>query len=855
MPFGAEVRAGTGVRFSLWAPEARQVELCLEDRDAAIPVERDEEGWASVTVAGAHPGTRYAYRIDRGLAMPDPASRFQPEDVHGPSEVIDPDSFDWTDGAWRGRPWHEMVFYELHVGTFTLEGTFAGVQSRLDHLADLGVTAVELMPVADFPGRRNWGYDGVLPFAPDSRYGRPEDLKALVQACHDRGLAVFLDVVYNHFGPEGNYLGVYAPHFFSLRHHTPWGDAINFDAPGSQVVRAFFRDNALFWLEEYHLDGLRLDAVHAIWDDSPVHILEEIGRAVQEGPGRSRRVHLVLENDRNESRYLRLRAGGRPLYAAQWNDDIHHALHVLCTGERGGYYADYPDPVGALARCLTEGFAYQGEHSPHRGSPRGEPSRDVPPTAFVSFLQNHDQIGNRAFGERLSALAPAAAVRAATSLLLLAPSPPMLFMGEEWAAAEPFLFFCDFGDDLGPRVVEGRRAEFARFPEFADPERREQIPSPEDEATYRRCVLRWEVLAQPPHHERSEWIRGLLDLRRREIVPRLEHARPGQARCERLGENGLVVEWALAGGARLRLVANLGSRPLPVASPSGHPGRCLIESEPVGAASSGLPPWYVAYHLVESTPSHRDAILDQFTRQAGPFSTAAGIKDEQALRLLVEFAGAGPDDTVLDVACGGGLVVCAFARVARHATGIDLTPAMIARARALQQERGLTNVTWRLGDVVPLPFADGSFSIVTSRFAFHHFLDPGAVLAEMKRVCRPGGTVAVVDTDASADPVKAREFNRMEKLRDPSHVRAMPRAELIELFARAGLSEPRATAYRLESDLESLLGRSFPLPGDADKIRQIFAGSLENDRLGIPLEREGDTIHYAYPVAVLASTV
>ena len=255
-----------------------------------------------------------------------------------------------------------------------------------------------------------------------------------------------------------------------------------------------------------------------------------------------------------------------------------------------------------------------------------------------------------------------------------------------------------------------------------------------------------------------------------------------------------------------------------------------------------------------SAPSHRDAILDQFTRQAVPFSTAAGIKDEQALQLLVEFTGAGAEDTILDVACGGGLVVCAFARVVRHATGIDLTPAMIDRARALQQERGLTNVTWRLGDVLPLPFVDGSFSIVTSRFAFHHFLDPARVLAEMKRVCLPGGKVVVVDTDASADPVKAAEFNRMEKLRDPSHVRAMPRAELTQLFARVGLPAPRATGYRLESDLESLLGRSFPLPGDADKIRQIFAASIEDDRLGIPLRREGDTIHYAYPVAVLVSS-
>ncbi len=601
MRFGAEVRGREGVRFNLWAPGARQVELCLEDGSVPIPIERDASGWASILIARAGPGARYRYRIDGGLVVPDPASRFQPEDVHGPSEVIDPGAFDWTDTAWRGRPWHEMVFYELHVGTFSPEGDFEGVWRRLDHLANLGVTAIELMPVADFPGRRNWGYDGALPFAPDSRYGRPEQLKVLVQACHARELAVFLDVVYNHFGPEGNYLGAYAPHFASQRHRTPWGDAINFDGPGSGEVRAFFRDNALYWLEEYHFDGLRLDAVHAIRDDSPIHILDEIGRAVQDGPGESRLVHLVLENDKNEARYLRLRANGRRLYAAQWNDDIHHALHALCTGERTGYYLDYPDPGGALLRCLTEGFAYQGEPSLHRGRPRGEPSRDLPLAAFVSFLQNHDQIGNRAFGERLSTLAPAAAVRAATLLLLLAPSPPLLFMGEEWAATEPFLFFCDFGGDLRPRVNEGRRAEFARSPGFSDPAKREMIPSPDAEDTFRRCVLGWEALTRREHREWHEWVRGLLDLRRREIMPRLERVRSGLARGTRLGETGLAVDWGLDDGATLRLVANLGPHSLALASLREENERPLAESEPIEAASTELPPWYVAYSLVDGS--------------------------------------------------------------------------------------------------------------------------------------------------------------------------------------------------------------------------------------------------------------
>src|SRR5262245_61017606 len=318
MPFGAEVLPEAGVRFGLWAPAASRVELWIEDEKTTLDMARDPDGWAHVVTDRLRPGRAYRYRIDGGLRVPDPASRFQLADVHGPSEIVDPRTFEWTDDGWTGRPWPEMVIYEVHVGTFTPSGTFEGVRKRLDHLVDLGITAVELMPVAEFPGRANWGYDGVLPFAPDSRYGRPEDLKAFVDACHAHGLAVFLDVVYNHFGPEGNYLFAYAPAFASGRHQTPWGAAVNFDGPGSEMVRAFFRDNALYWIEEYHIDGLRLDAAHEIYDDSPVHVLDEIGRAVLEGPGRDRHVHLVLENDRNQSRYLR-RPQGRGFYAAQWN--------------------------------------------------------------------------------------------------------------------------------------------------------------------------------------------------------------------------------------------------------------------------------------------------------------------------------------------------------------------------------------------------------------------------------------------------------------------------------------------------------------------------------------------------------
>ncbi len=561
-------------------------------------MELDGGGWARIETDRAKAGARYRYRIDGRTLVPDPASRFQPLDVHGPSEVIDPEEFEWTDDDWTGLSWEAVVFYELHVGTFTPDGTFTAAASRLDYLVDLGATAVQLMPIADFPGRWNWGYDGVLPFAPDGRYGRAEDLKAFVQACHARGLAIFLDVVYNHFGPEGNYIGLYAPQFFSSTHRTPWGDAINFDGPGSEVVRRFLTENALFWLNEYHLDGLRLDAVHAIRDRSPVHILTEIARAVHTGPGASRLVYLVLENDGNEARYLRPDSTGRRLYAGQWNDDIHHALHVLATGESAGYYADYRDPIGALTRCLTEGFAYQGDYSPYRGRARGEPSADVPLTAFVSFLQNHDQIGNRAFGERITTLAGEPAVRAATALLLLAPSPPLLFMGQEWAAREPFQFFSDFGPELGPRVARGRREEFARFPAFSDPERRELIPNPQEEETVGRSRLRWDALIEPEHRGWWEWIRRLLRLRRREIVPRLTAADLVKARAIRLGGSGFTVEWSLARGATLRLVANLGPSPLSGGLRWGDPGRCLFVLEPSPAAGP-LAPWHVAYYLSE----------------------------------------------------------------------------------------------------------------------------------------------------------------------------------------------------------------------------------------------------------------
>ncbi len=606
MPWGAQVTEDARVRFALWAPAAGTVSVLLGrgDGGAELALAPGDAGWFSLVTGEAVPGSLYRFRIDGADLVPDPASRSQPHGVHGPSEVIDPGAFVWQDADWRGRPWHEAVIYELHVGAFSERGDFAGVEHRLDELAGLGITALELMPVAAFPGTRNWGYDGVLPYAPERSYGGPAGLKRLVQAAHGRGLMVLLDVVYNHFGPEGNYLHRYAPQFFTTRHRTPWGDGINFDGEHSETVRSFFIDNALYWLEEYGLDGLRLDAVHAIADDSRPDILTELAQRVRERYAGDRRVHLVLENDDNAARYLDPAADGG--YDAQWNDDIHHALHVLLTGEKDGYYADYADePAAALARCLAEGFAYQGEPSPHRGGEaRGEPSAALPPTAFVSFLQNHDQVGNRAFGERIHALAPAPAVRVATALLLLAPSPPLVFMGQEFAAETPFLFFCDFGEGLAEAVAEGRRGEFARFARFAAAGSRAAIPDPNDEATFLRSRLARDAAGQARQAREARFFARLLALRHEEIVPRLAGIGGGAGRLLGARAGALQVEWTLADGSVLAVAANLDDGAAPpdvIQAPHGRNLFAWPEAAAAELAVGTLPPWSVVSTLgVES---------------------------------------------------------------------------------------------------------------------------------------------------------------------------------------------------------------------------------------------------------------
>ncbi len=582
--FGPELTA-QGVTFRLWAPAARSVDLVVDrGRPRRMPPQGD--GWHALAVAGADKGTRYRFRIDGELEVPDPASAFQPDDVGGPSEVVDHGFYPWRAPDWRGRPWEETVVLELHVGTFTPEGTFRAAIGRLDHVVASGFTAIELMPVADFAGRRNWGYDGVLLYAPDGAYGRPDDLRALIDAAHQRGLMVFLDVVYNHFGPEGNYLSRYAPQFFAPA-ATPWGQAIDYRVP---QVRAFAIENALHWLDRYRIDGLRLDAVHAITERGEPSVLEDMSRAVGAfAAERGRHIHLMLENDDNAAQLLGPRTAppaGR--FRAQWNDDYHHAWHVLLTGETHGYYCDHAQALPArIARMLGSGFDYQGEPSEHRGGrARGEPSGVLPPTAFVDFLQNHDQIGNRALGERIDVLAREAPLQAALAITLLAPMPPLMFMGEEWGARTPFPFFCDFGGDLAEAVRKGRRAEF----EEAYARLGDAVPDPLDLRTFASAKLDWAERDGERGRRRLALVRELLAVRRRKVVPLLARIAfdPDATRAD-----GALLRAAwMHPEARLLLLANLSDEPArrPADWPVGAP---IWGGEP----GDTLPPWSVFWSI------------------------------------------------------------------------------------------------------------------------------------------------------------------------------------------------------------------------------------------------------------------
>ena len=564
LPFGANLIAEDRVRFRLFAPAQHSVSVDVEGASALIPMRKLDSGWFQGE-ARCGAGARYFYVLDDGTRVPDPASRAQGGDVHDRSIVVDPKAYSWRHTDWRGRPWPQTVLYELHCG---LLGGFHGVERELPRLAELGVTAIELMPISDFPGRRNWGYDGVLPFAPDASYGSPDDLKALIDAAHGLELMVFLDVVYNHFGPDGNYISSYAPSLFRRDRASPWGAALDFRLP---ATRQFFRENALYWLMEYRFDGLRLDAVHEIGEPD---WLDELAAHVRAKVEPDRHVHLVLENESNAASHLE---GG---FDAQWNDDVHHALHVLLTGESEGYYVDFAEgPAAKLAKGLEQGFIYQGQPSTHRGGRRrGEPSGALPPTAFVISLQNHDQIGNRAFGERLTILSDPEALEAATALQLLCPQIPLLFMGEEVGSRTPFLYFTDHSPDLANAVREGRRREFAKFAAFADPERREAIPDPNAASTFEN--------SQPqPDPERGEarrlFYRRLLAIRRAEIFPRLTGARALAAAAT--GPASVTAIWRMGDAAILTIAVNLAAEPALVEAPRA---RLLFESRSGAAAAA-----------------------------------------------------------------------------------------------------------------------------------------------------------------------------------------------------------------------------------------------------------------------------
>lgn len=555
-----------GVSFNLWAPTARSVEL-LEVGQPPRKMPRDDDGWYQLLSPTAHVGTRYQFRINGDLVVPDPASFFQPDDVGAASEVIDTAAL--RDSLlYPGRPWAEAVIYELHVGTFSEAGSYAGVEEKLPYLRDLGITAIELMPLNDVPGRHNWGYDGVLLNAPNARYGRPEDLKRLLRAAHALDIMVYLDVVYNHFGPQLNYLHSYAENFFTARHATGWGPAVNLEGQDGSFVREFLVENALMWLRDYGFDGLRFDAVHALKDDSERHFLIELAETLRSQLA-GRHVHLMLENEANQAHLLERSNGRARHYDAQWGDDFHNALHVLLTGEDEGYYRAFADrPLEHLARSLTEGFAYQGEIFPLHQVPRGEPSAHLPPEATIFFAQNHDQIGNRAFGERLSRLVSPEKLEQAMALVLLSPHIPMLFMGEETAAETPFLFFADWTGEAAELTREGRRKEFSHFKAFATPETRAEIPDPCDERTFQASKLDWTSIDQSPAGARFRALTTqLLTIRREKIVPLVKRGFVSAQRDligadPRMG--GVDVRWRTEQGEVLQIVANFADHELPM---------------------------------------------------------------------------------------------------------------------------------------------------------------------------------------------------------------------------------------------------------------------------------------------------
>ncbi|HEX2698722.1 MAG TPA: malto-oligosyltrehalose trehalohydrolase [Acidimicrobiales bacterium] len=556
--------------FRVWAPKAAVVELDLSGRRVSMAAMAG--GWHAADVRDAAPGTDYGYALDGGPVLPDPRSPWQPAGVDGPSRTVDHAAFPWTDAAWRGVHLPSAVLYELHVGTFTAEGTFDAVVGRLDHLRDLGVDAIELMPVAQFPGTRGWGYDGVDLYAPHESYGGPEGLKRLVDACHARGLGVVMDVVYNHLGPAGNYLGAYGP-YFTERYATPWGAAVNLDDAGSDEVRAFFVDNALMWLRDYHCDGLRIDAVHAILDTSATHLLEELAVGVEAlAASLGRPLFTIAESDLNDPRVVRRREVGGYGIDAQWSDDFHHAVHAALTGQRDGYYADF-GRLAHVATALRRAFVYAGEYSAARDRRHGRFDPGLSGSRFLGYAQNHDQVGNRAQGDRSSALMSPGRLRLAAALVLTSPFVPMLFQGEEWAATTPFQYFTDHEDPaLGIAVSEGRRSEFVAFGwEPAD------VPDPQDRATFERSILDWSELGRKEHAAMLDWHRRLIALRR--SVPALADARMEAVRCRFDEEAG----WLEVRRGTVTVAGNIGVLPVELVAS----GNLVLASEGAEMGTGG----------------------------------------------------------------------------------------------------------------------------------------------------------------------------------------------------------------------------------------------------------------------------
>ncbi len=529
----------------VWAPRARQVEL--SSRGRLLAMGQKAGGWWTVDAPFVEHGVDYVFRIDGSGPFPDPRSPWQPEGVHGPSRWVDHTRFNWSDSSWRQPPLGAGVIYELHVGTFTPEGTFDSAIDRLAHLVDLGVTHIELLPVAEFSGNRGWGYDGTDLYAPHHAYGGPDGLKRLVNACHQRGLAVLLDVVYNHLGPSGNYLGQFGP-YFTQRYSTPWGEAVNLDGPDSLEVRRLFIDNALMWLRDYHMDGLRIDAIHAFVDTSAVHFLEQLAAEVRDLEVElGRNLVLIAESDLNDPRVVRAPEVGGYGIDAQWNEDFHHALHTVLTRERGGYYQDF-GTLADLARILDQGFAYDGRYSVHRRRPHGRPATGLSGHCFVGCLQNHDQVGNRAVGERTSHLLTQAQLKLGAALVLTSPFVPMLFQGEEWGASTPFLYFSDHREpELGEAVRQGRQQEFAAF--GWDPD---DIPDPQAEETTARSRLDWSELQYQPHAAILDWHRSLIELRRK--LPALRDGRMERTSV-RFDE---AADWLVMARGSVLVVCNFG---------------------------------------------------------------------------------------------------------------------------------------------------------------------------------------------------------------------------------------------------------------------------------------------------------